>query len=87
MPNIVIYSSSFCGYCHRAKQLLDGKDVAYNEIRVDRDPAKRLEMMEKSGRRTVPQIWINDLHIGGSDELSMLDRNGELDKLLAGLEN
>jgi glutaredoxin 3 len=83
MPKVVIYSSASCGYCVRAKMLLDQKNVPYEEIRVDLDDQKKAEMMELSGRRTVPQIFINDQHIGGFDDLWALEQQGELDKLLA----
>lgn len=82
MADVIVYSGSHCPYCVRAKQLLDRKGVAYTEIHVDEDPAQRKVMMEKSGRRTIPQIFINDQPIGGADDLMALDRSGELDKLL-----
>lgn len=72
-----------CGYCHRAKQLLDRKGVSFEEIMVDQDPALRAAMMQRSGRRTVPQIFIGDVHVGGCDDLYSLDRAGRLDELLA----
>jgi glutaredoxin 3 len=78
----VIYTTRFCPFCVRAKQLFDDKSVSYKEIAVDNDPALRQEMMKKSGRHTVPQIWINDKHIGGCDELYTLQRSGKLDSLL-----
>lgn len=80
---IEIYTTPICGYCMRAKQLLDAKGAVYEEIDVMQDSARRAEMMERSGRRTVPQIFIGDRHIGGSDDLYMLDRMGKLDELLA----
>ena len=67
----------------RARALLEARGLDYEEIRVDLDPGRRLEMMERSGRRTVPQIWINDHHVGGFDDLYALERAGELDTLLA----
>ncbi len=76
---VVIYTTRFCPYCVRAKALLDHKQVAFNEIPVDMDREKRQEMMEKSGRHTVPQIWIGEEHVGGCDELFMLERAGQLD--------
>jgi len=82
-PRVTIYTSAWCGYCMRAKALLDRKGIAYHEIDVDTQPAKRAEMMTRSRRRTVPQIFIGDLHIGGSDELAALERSGELDRLLS----
>jgi glutaredoxin 3 len=77
-----LYTTRFCPYCHRAKQLLDSKGAGYREIAVDQEPEKRLEMMERSGRRTVPQIWIGEQHVGGCDELYLLERQGKLDNLL-----
>lgn len=83
MAKVEIYSSMFCGYCARAKHLLRSKGVEFEEIEVDFDPAKRQEMIERAhGRRTVPQIFIGGRHIGGSDELALLDAKGELDPLL-----
>jgi glutaredoxin 3 len=74
----------FCGYCARAKALLESKSVAYEEIDISMDLEKRAEMEERSsGAYTVPQIFIDGQHIGGSDELSALERGGQLDKLLA----
>ena len=78
-----IYTTPICPYCFRAKRLLDAKGVGYNEIDVMRDSEKRGEMMRRSGRRTVPQIFIGGTHVGGSDELYALDQAGRLDKLLA----
>ncbi len=83
MANVIVYSSANCPYCLRAKDLLDQKGVQYQEIRVDQDLAQRDIMMEKSGRRTVPQIFINDKPIGGYDDLYALDKSGELADLLA----
>jgi glutaredoxin 3 len=80
---VVVYSQPFCGYCTAAKRLLDRKGIAYTEIDVRLDPGKRAEMIERSGRQTVPQIFFGDRHIGGFDELSALDRSGGLDQLLA----
>lgn len=82
MPNIIIYSSEQCPYCVRAKHLLDTKQAAYTEIRIDVDSTQRDIMMERSGRRTVPQIFIDDIHIGGCDDLYALDKAGKLDPLL-----
>lgn len=79
---VVIYTTRFCPYCIRAKALLDSKQVEFDEIAVDQDMAKRREMMEKAGRHTVPQIWIGEQHVGGCDELYMLERAGRLDGLL-----
>lgn len=80
---IEIYTTGYCGYCRRAKSLLDAKGASYEEIRVDNDTGKRAEMVERSGRRTVPQIFIDDRAIGGCDELFAMERAGELDKFLA----
>ena len=84
MADIVIYTKPGCGYCHAAKALLDGKGADYIEIVASSDPAKKQEMIQRSGgRMTFPQIFIDGKHIGGSDELHALDRRGELDPLLA----
>ena len=80
--NITMYSTRFCPYCIRARFLLDSKNVTYTDIGVDARPELRREMMEKSGRRTVPQIWIGDRHVGGYDDLAMLEQRGELNELL-----
>ncbi len=82
MPDIIVYSTTYCPYCVRAKQLLERKDVEYQEIMVDHDPSLMQEMMERSQRRTVPQIFINEQSIGGYDDLAHLDAKGELDGLL-----
>jgi glutaredoxin 3 len=83
MPEITIYSSDYCPFCTRAKQLLDSKKVQYKEIVVDGKPAVRSEMTRLAGGRTsVPQIWINDTHVGGCDQLMALERAGKLDPLL-----
>ena len=81
---VTIYSTRVCPYCVRAKALLDGKQVPYTEVLVDDNPEKRAEMMQKSGRRTVPQIFVGEHHVGGFDDLYALDRSGGLDPLLAG---
>lgn len=83
MARIEIYTTPFCGYCARAKGLLDDKGAAYEEMDVMMDEKKRAEMRERTRRSTVPQIFINGQHIGGSDELAALERAGELDALLA----
>ena len=83
MARIEIYTTPFCGYCARAKGLLEKKGAAYDEMDVMEDAAKRVEMRERSRRSTVPQIFINGQHIGGSDELAALERTGKLDALLA----
>ncbi len=83
MSKVEIYSSMWCPFCHRAKRLLKSKGVAFEEIDVDADPARRHEMTARSGgRRTVPQIFIDDRHVGDSDELAALDREGRLNGML-----
>ena len=77
-----MYLTASCPFCQSADRLLQQKGVAVEKIRVDLEPARRAEMMQKSGRRTVPQIWINGLHVGGCDDLYALERAGELDLLL-----
>jgi glutaredoxin 3 len=84
-PPVLMYSTAVCPYCVQAERLLTAKGVtAIAKVRVDLEPGKRDEMMQKSGRRTVPQIWIGERHVGGYDDLVALDRAGELDPLLAG---
>ncbi|HTE82982.1 MAG TPA: glutaredoxin 3 [Reyranella sp.] len=83
MAKIEIYTTMWCGYCARAKSLLEKKGAAYEENDVMEDVAKRAEMRERSRRTTVPQIFINGQHIGGSDELAALEQAGKLDALLA----
>ena len=84
-PNVVMYTTAYCPYCNNAERLLTSKGVQNIEkIRIDLQPELRHEMMQKTGRRTVPQIYINDKHIGGFDELRALDLAGGLDPLLAG---
>ncbi|MEQ1525648.1 MAG: glutaredoxin 3 [Gallionella sp.] len=84
MPKIVMYTTEVCPYCIRAKQLLRNKGVTeIEEIRVDLQPELRMVMMEKTGRRTVPQIYIDELHVGGYDDLASLNHAGKLDELLA----
>ena len=85
MPKIRMYSTAVCPFCQRAEMLLKSKGVAEIEkIRIDLDPARRDEMMEITGRRTVPQIYIGEVHVGGFDDLAALDRAGKLDPLLCG---
>lgn len=82
-PEVIMYSTAFCGYCQRARGLLERKGVAFREIKVDEDARERDVMLKRSGgRRTVPQIFIGERHVGGYDDLAALDRSGELDKLL-----
>jgi len=82
VKEVVIYTTRFCPYCVTAKRLLDSKGVKYREIPVDSDPQLRADMAARAGRRTVPQIWIGEQHLGGCDELMALARSGQLDKLL-----
>jgi len=82
MANVVMYCTRFCPYCVRAKSLLEHKGVEFNEVSVDSDRAKREEMMQRSGRTSVPQIFIDDDHIGGCDDLFALDAAGDLDTKL-----
>lgn len=78
MEQVIIYSGDSCGYCQMAKQLLARRGITPQEIKVDADPALRAEMIERSGRRTLPQIFISGRHIGGYDDLAALDRSGQL---------
>ena len=85
MAHIKMYATASCPYCIRAKQILAAKGIEQiEEIRVDLEPAQRRVMMEITGRRTVPQIFIGDTHVGGHDDLVALDAQGALDPLLAG---
>lgn len=84
MAKVDVYTTTYCPYCVRAKQLLDAKDIDYTEIDVTGDDAARINLVEKSGgRRTVPQIFINDQPIGGYDDMRTLEETGQLDQLLA----
>jgi glutaredoxin 3 len=83
MKDVTIYTTAWCPYCHRAKALLDKKDVKFTEIDVTMDRKLRDEMEAKAGQHTVPQIWIGDTHVGGSDDLHALERSGKLDAMLA----
>jgi glutaredoxin 3 len=83
-PGVTVYMSDWCPYCRRAKDLLAGKNVSVSEINVEDDLKFREEMMARSNRRTVPQIFIGDRHVGGCEDLLELDRSGELDRLLQG---
>ncbi len=80
---VEIYTADYCPYCHQAKQLLDRKGIVYEEIRVDLNPDKRAEMMERTGRRTIPEILIDDKLIGGFDDLWACEQSGQLDKILS----
>jgi glutaredoxin 3 len=84
MARVLMYCTATCPYCRSADRLLERKDVQDVErVRVDLEPVRRAEMMRKSGRRTVPQIWIGGRHVGGFDDLYALEEAGELDRLLA----
>jgi glutaredoxin 3 len=86
-PRILMYSTGVCPYCERAERLLRSRGVTEIEkVRVDLEPERRREMMERTGRRTVPQIYVGDRHVGGFDDLAALDRAGELMPLLEGSE-
>lgn len=85
-PRIVMYATSWCPYCARARRLLQSKGAGFEEIDLDQQPDARAEMITRSGRRTVPQIFIDDTHIGGSDDLDALDASGGLDPLLKELK-
>jgi glutaredoxin 3 len=84
-PAVTVYTSDWCPYCQRAKGLLSQKNVAFSEINVEEQPKLREEMIARSQRRTVPQIFIGDRHVGGCDDLFELDRSGELDRLIQGV--
>ena len=85
MAKVLMYSTAVCPYCVRAEQLLTRKGVKdIEKVRVDLEPARRDEMVARTGRRTVPQVFIGDTHVGGFDDLSALDRDGKLVPLLAG---
>jgi glutaredoxin 3 len=86
MAKILIYTTKICPYCIMAKRLLDKKGVSYTEINVDGEPQLREEMMQKTNRRTVPQIYIGDVHVGGFDELYALEQQKKLDNLLSASE-
>lgn len=80
--DVTIYTTAWCGFCRRAKALLDEKGVEYREIDIEKTPGAREEMQQRSGRRTVPQIFIDDAAVGGCDDLYALDAGGRLDALL-----
>lgn len=85
MQHVTMYTTAVCPYCTRAKQLLKARGVEHiEEIRIDQDPAERQRMMERTGRRTVPQIFIGETHVGGCDDLQALDASGGLLPLLQG---
>jgi glutaredoxin 3 len=82
MVRVLMYTTAICPYCVNAKKLLAEKGVSVEEIRVDQNPQLRIEMMQKSGQKTVPQIWIDDYHVGGFTELWALNKQAKLDGLL-----
>jgi glutaredoxin 3 len=84
-PPITMYVTGWCPYCQRAKALLDSKQLVFSEIDVDADPKLRQEMSARSGRRTVPQIFIGERHVGGCDDLVALEARGELDQLVSNI--
>jgi glutaredoxin 3 len=79
---VLMYTTAVCPYCQMAERLLRSKGVDVEKVRVDLEPQRRVEMMEKTGRRTVPQIYVGEIHVGGYDDLAALDRAGKLDPLL-----
>ena len=81
-PAVVMYTTSWCPYCERARRLLNAKNVSFSEIDIESAPDKRAEMRNRSGRTSVPQIFIGDHHVGGSDDLHALEGAGKLDSLL-----
>ena len=82
MPKVVMYGTAFCPYCVRARKLLEHKGVEYEDIRIDKEAQRRAEMVQRSGRTSVPQIFIDDFHVGGCDDMFDLERKGELDRYL-----
>ena len=84
MNEILIYTTNYCGFCYRAKQLLEAKGLEYKEIKVDGDQAQRQKLAKETGQHTVPQIWIGTTHVGGCMELYGLERRGKLDAMVAG---
>ena len=81
MTNVTIYTKDYCPYCARAKALLNSKGISYQEIDVTNDAALQVEMMDRSQQRTVPQIFIGEQHVGGSDDLRALEQSGQLDRI------
>lgn len=84
MASVLMYTTAVCPYCIQAERLLKSKGVEIEKIRVDLEPQKRYEMMQKTGRRTVPQIYIGEQHVGGYEDLAALEREGKLEQLLLG---
>ena len=83
MPPVVLYGTRFCSFCLAARRLLDKKGITFEDISVDTDLDLRMEIMEKSGQRTVPQIWVGSTHVGGYSDLQALENSGDLDELLS----
>lgn len=83
MSEVIVYCTAYCPYCLRAKSLLDSKGISYTTIDIDEQPEKRFEMQKRSRRTSVPQIFINDYHVGGFDDMAAMDREGKLDELLS----
>ena len=83
-PTVIVYTSARCPFCTWSKRLLDKKQAAYEEIKVDGSDASRILLQERSGRTSVPQIFIGDYHVGGYEDMILLDQAGKLDKLLSG---
>ena len=81
-PVVTVYTTGFCGYCTRVLALLERRGIAHTEISVDDHPELRAELLARSGRRTLPQVYVGEQYVGGADELAALDRSGELLKLL-----
>lgn len=82
MANVEMYCTGSCPYCIRARNLLEKKGIAFTEIRIDEQPERRAEMEQRSGRTSVPQIFIDDFHVGGFDDMAEMDIDGELDERL-----
>jgi glutaredoxin 3 len=82
VKQVLMYSTRYCPFCVRAKSLLNSKKVPFEDIAIDGKAALRQKMIQASGRTSVPQIWIGDVHVGGCDELISLDRRGQLDSML-----
>ena len=82
-PPVKVYTSSFCGHCMRAMDLLQRRGIEYTEISVEDSPGLRDELLARSGRRSLPQVYLGERYLGGADELAMMDRSGELDRLMA----
>ena len=82
MPAVTVFSGSFCGYCAQVKALLDRRGIPYRERSVEDEPGLRTELLARSGRRTLPQVFVGERYIGGADELRALDASGELTRLM-----